>query len=551
MWSPHLATCWRNSGCSMPVPPYFKSRRSVVAAANGMLATTHPLAAVAGLSVLQSGGNAADAAVAAAFTLNVVEPFNNGLGGDMFALVWSAHDKQVHALNGSGPAPAAATITELQRRGIEGRMPETGLMPVTVPGAVGGLSSLLQHHGSLPLPELLRPAIRYADEGFPVPEVMARQWHNGAALLASTPEAAAQYLFGGKAPRAGQIVCLPKLAETLRVLSRDGLDAFYRGPIAESVVNYCEQHNGLITREDLANYEPEWVKPISTEYRGVRIYECPPNGQGIVTLEALNILEGYDLATFGGESADVRHVQIEALRHAFADGLAYVADPACVPVPVEAMLSKEYAASRRDTIDLRRAQPSPLPGTFTGDDTIYLTVVDKDRNAVSLISSLYFSFGSGVVAGDTGILLQNRGACFSLDTAHPNALAPGKRAYQTIIPALATRADELWLSFGLVGGYMQPQGHVQLINNLVDFNMDVQAALDAPRFRLQLDGTVTLESGNDPGIVSELKTRGHMLTPGVAESLTFGGGQIIAIDPESGALLGGSEPRKDGCAIGF
>ena len=535
----------------MPVPPYFKSRRSVVAAANGMLATTHPLAAVAGLSVLQSGGNAADAAVAAAFTLNVVEPFNNGLGGDMFALVWLAREKQVQALNASGPAPAAATIAEMQRRGVKSTMSETGLLPVTVPGAVGGLSSLLQRHGTMPLSALLRPAIRYASEGFPVPEVMARQWQAGQALLASTPEAAAQYLFGGEAPQAGQIVCLPQLAETLKMLASEGPDSFYRGPIGAAISKYCEQHDGLLTAADLARYRPEWVEPISTEYRGVRIYECPPNGQGIVTLEALNILEGYDLASFGEESADLRHIQIEALRNAFADGLAYVADPACVPVPVEAMLSKEYAASRRDTIELRRAQSSPLPGTFTGDDTIYLTVVDKDHNAVSLISSLYFSFGSGVAAGDTGILLQNRGACFSLDTAHPNALAPGKRAYQTIIPALATRNDELWLSFGLVGGYMQPQGHVQLINNLVDFDMDVQATLDAPRFRLQPDASVTMESGHDPDVVSELVARGHTLSPGVADSLTFGGGQIIAIDPESGALLGGSEPRKDGCAIGF
>ena len=535
----------------MPVPVYFKSRRSVVAAANGMVATTHPLAAVAGLSVLQAGGNAADAAVTTAFTLNVVEPFNNGLGGDMFALVWSIKDKQVRALNGSGPAPAAATIAEMQRRGVDGAMPETGLLPVTVPGAVGGLNSLLREYGTMPFRDVLQPAIRYAENGFPMPEVMARQWKAGVALLSSTPEAAAQYLFDGKAPRAGQIVCLPQLARTLRELARDGPDTFYCGPIAEAIVKFCEQHDGLLIRDDLAGFVPEWVEPISTDYRGVRIYECPPNGQGIIALEALNILEGYDLAGFGAHSADLRHVQIEALRQAFADGFAYVADPACVPVPVEAMLSKEYGASRRDTIELRRAQPSPLPGTFTGDDTIYLTVVDKDRNAVSLISSLYFSFGSGVVAGDTGILLQNRGACFSLDTAHPNALAPGKRAYQTIIPALATRDDELWLSFGLVGGYMQPQGHVQLINNLVDFDMDVQAALDAPRFRLQPDASVTMENGHDPVVVSELVARGHTLTPGVAESLTFGGGQIIAIDLESGALLGGSEPRKDGCAIGF
>ena len=531
----------------MENPRTFASRRSAVVAPNGMVATTHPLVAVAALSMLQRGGNAADAAAAGAWAMSVMEPFNSGLGGDAFALVWSARERRVHALNASGPAPAAATVTEMRRRGFDKTMPETGLLPVTVPGAVDGVASLLERFGSMSLKETLEPAIRYAENGYPVPEVMARQWKASETQLASTPDAAAQYLIGGHAPRTGQLVRLPKLGRTLRLLAEGGRDVFYRGAIADAIVRYSETHDGLLSRADFEGYRAEWTDPIWTDYRGIRLYECPPNGQGVVALEALNVLQDYDMAALGFGSVDSVHLQIEALRVAFADGFAYVADPRHVPVPTARMVSREHAQERRSTITRNQADARPLAPA----DTVYLTVVDKDRNAVSYISSLYLSFGSGVVAGDTGIFLQDRGACFSLDPNHPNALAPGKRPYQTIIPAMATRNDSLWLSFGVVGGFMQPQGHVQLLGNMVDHSFGPQTALDAPRFRLELNGDVTVESTHEPSLWTGLSQRGHTITAGVAKPITFGGGQIIAIDPESGALVGGSEPRKDGCAVGF
>lgn len=425
------------------------------------------------------------------------------------------------------------------------------MLPVTVPGAVDAITNLLQRFGSMPLREVLQPAIYYAEEGYPVPEVMAAQWQLSEEMLASTPEAAAQYLFGGRAPRAGQVVRLPKLARTLRLLSEGGRDAFYCGPIAADIVRYSEARGGLLSREDFVRYRAEWTEPIYTDYHGVRVYECPPNGQGVIALEALNILAGYELAELGFGSPEAHHLQIESLRLAFSDGFAYVADPAKVPVPTREMLSHECAVQRRRMIDRNLARPAPQPYLFSNNDTVYVTVVDKERNAVSLISSLYLSFGSGMVAGDTGIVLQDRGACFSLDPAHRNALAPSKRPYQTIMPALATQNDSLWLSFGLVGGFMQPQGHVQVLCNLVDFGLGAQGALDAPRFRLELDGRVTVEGTHDAGLRTALTARGHSITPGTVKPTTFGGGQIIAVDLDSGALLGGSDPRKDGCAIGF
>jgi gamma-glutamyltranspeptidase/glutathione hydrolase len=519
--------------------------------ANGMVATTHPLVAISALSVLQAGGNAADAAAAAGFAMNVMEPFNSGLGGDMFALVWWAKDRQVYSLNGSGPAPAAASIDELRQRGVYHAIPETGMLPVTVPGAVDGIASLLERFGTMTLSRVLEPAIGYAERGYPVPEKMADQWQMGEALLGSTPEAAAQYLIDGKAPRAGQVMRLPHLARTLRVLGEGGRDAFYNGPIAEAIVRYSETHGGLLSLPDLAGYRAEWTEPICTEYRGARLYECPPNGQGIIALEALNLLEGFDLSSSGFGSVDTLHLQIEALRLAFADAFAYVADPRTGRVPTSEMLSADFIRQRLRRLDPHRARPNPPPHSFRDNDTVYVTVVDKDRNAVSFISSLYLSFGSGLVAGDTGIFLQDRGACFSMEPGHPNALAPGKRPFQTIIPPLATRDDSLWLCFGVVGGFMQPQGHVQLMSNLVDYGMGVQTALDAPRSRLMPDGSVTLEHTHDPAVWAGLEARGHSLTPGIAHPRTFGGAQIIAVDPDSGALLGGSDPRKDGCAVGF
>lgn len=526
----------------------FRSRRSVVMATHGMVATSQPLAAQAGLRMLQEGGNAADATIAAAAVLNVVEPMSTGIGGDVFALVYKAREKRVYALNASGRAPAAATRDRVAAL-AGGQIPELGPLAVTVPGAVSGWDALLQAHGTRSLAEVLAPAIRYAEEGFPVTEIIGRLWAQSSDKLRRDEGAAATYLVGGKAPRIGQIFRQPDLARTLRRIAEGGPDAFYRGPLAERIAAYVQEKGGLLAAEDLAAHTSTWETPVEIGYRGHRLLECPPNGQGVVALQALGILAGFDLPSMRFGFADTLHLQIEAIKLAFADARRYICDPALVDVPVSALLSPAYLAERRALIDRQRAQDyAPgLPGAHA--DTAYLAVVDKEGNAVSFMNSLYHAFGSGLTVPGTGIMLQNRGALFALDPEHPNCVAPGKRPYHTIIPALLFQGDDLRLCFGVMGGLMQPQGQVQVLCNLLDFGMDVQQALDAPRFRVQEEAAIGFETGLSHEARLRLEKMGHTLKTNVAPVL-MGGGQLIRIDP-SGALQGGSDPRKDGCAIGY
>lgn len=501
--------------------------------------------------MLLAGGSAADAVIAAAAALNVVEPMSTGIGGDAFALVYDAQTRTVRALNGSGRAPAALSRETFAARGLTA-IPVTGMLPVTVPGAVDAWIELLAAHGRLPLAEVLAPAIEYAEHGFPVSEIIARGWKLAEPKLAAHPDAARTYLPEGRAPRAGECFRQPGLARSLQQIAAGGRDAFYHGPIAAAIAATSARDGGVLTAADLAAHRSTWETPISATYRGYTVYEIPPNGQGITALMALNILNGFDLARLAPASPEALHLQIEALRLAFADAAAYVADPAHVAVPTSWLLSPERAAERRALIDPQRAlpavRPMPLPG---GHDTVYITAVDADGNAVSFINSLYMGFGSGVVAGDTGICLQNRGAGFVLDPAHPNCVAPGKRPYHTIIPCMVTRGDRLWASFGVMGGFMQPQGHVQVLVNMLDFGMNPQEALDAPRFEL-IDPYLRQEAvalEHDPPVAQALAARGHVIADQQG-MFGFGGGQVIVVD-EAGVRHAGSDPRKDGCAVAY
>ncbi|HOG45641.1 MAG TPA: gamma-glutamyltransferase [Anaerolineae bacterium] len=529
----------------------FHSHRSVVMANRGMVATSQPLAAQAGLRVLQEGGNAIDAAVTAAAVLGVVEPMSTGVGGDAFALLYLAKEGRVRALNASGRAPLAATAERMAALCRRGRIPSSGPLTVTVPGAVSAWEALLQAHGTRSLAEALAPAIGYAREGYPVSEVIGRQWAQLSGKLRQDNGAAATYLVQGKAPRIGQVFRQPDLARTLEQLAAEGSAALYRGELAQRITAYVQAKGGLLTAEDLTAHTPTWETPIEVTYRGHRLLECPPNGQGIAALQALGILEGSDLGSMRWGFADTLHLQIEAIKLAFADALRYVADPCHAAVPADGLLEPGYLARRRALLDPRQANPSYAPGLPGAHaDTVYLTVVDEARNAVSFISSLYEGFGSGLVVPGTGIALQNRGALFALDPAHPNCVAPGKRPYHTIIPALLLAGQQLVLSFGVMGGYMQPQGQVQVLGNLLDWGMDVQQALDAPRFRWVEGNEVAFEAGLSHMARLGLEKLGHSVTTNAAPA-TMGGGQIIRIDPESGVLQGGSDPRKDGCAVGF
>lgn len=525
----------------------FASRRSVVMANNGVVAASQPLAALAGLDVLKAGGNAADAAVATAAMLNVVQPMSTGIGGDCFALFYDGKTGAVRALNGSGRSPYAATIDAMRQRGHR-TIPTLGPLAVSVPGTVAGWQDLLQTCGTMSLARVLEAAIYYARHGYPVTEIIAGYWSNAVRKLSAHPASATAFLIDGRAPRAGEIMRLPDLAATLEKIASSGVDVFYRGEIAQAIAGAMQQSGGLLALADLRDHTSSWSEPISIDYRGVRIYECPPNGQGLVALLALNMLQGDDLRALGHNSADYLHLLIEALKLAFADGYRHVADPDLSPAPLGDLLSAAHAAEQRSRIDMQQAANGPF--FDYGSDTVYLTVVDKDRNACSFINSLYMGFGAGLVVPGTGICLQNRGALFTLTPGHANALAPHKRPYHTIIPALATKDGQLFMSFGVMGGFMQPQGHVQVVCNMVDFGMDPQQALDAPRLRFDEGYKSAIESRIDAKTAADLRRRGHDLER-TNRFAGFGGGQVIMVHPESGVLLGGSEPRKDGCAVGY
>jgi len=537
-----------------------RSTRSIVLARNGLIATSQPLASAAGLRVLQNGGNAVDAAVTAAAVLSVVEPTMNSVGGDLFAIVYDAKTKTVHGLNASGRAPAAATPAEFKKRNLT-EIPYRGVLSVSVPGVVDGWNELLAKYGTITLERALQPAIGYARDGFGVSEIIAYQWKDAEPILARDPAAAATFLPGGHAPNPGDLFKNPRLANTLEQIARGGRDAFYKGPIAKAIADDMRRRNGLIAEADLAANHPDWVDPISTTYRGYQVLEMPPNTQGAVALEMLNILEGFDLKALGHNSAAYLHTLVEAKRIAFADRDSWLGDAGSVPpAALSRMISKEYAAERRREINPQHAAASYAPLSIAGrdtpipheppqarGDTIYMTVIDHDGNIVSLIQSIFENFGSGIVAGDTGITLHNRGNLFSLEPGHPNLLAPGKRPFHTLVPAMVLKDGKPWLSFGVMGGDMQPQGHVQVLLNLIDFGMNLQEAGEAPRFRHSAAG-LALESLIPADARAGLTARGHSL---VTQIGIFGGFQGIIVDPATGIYLGGSDPRKDGLAIGY
>ena len=529
-----------------------KTGRSVVRATHAMVASSQPLASQVGLDVLKRGGNAVDASIAMAAVLNVTEPMMTGIGGDAFMLVYWSSTKELKGLNASGRAPQALDLRYFDRKGLK-RVPDEGMESITVPGAFDGWVTLLEKYGTMKLADLLAPAIDYAENGFAVMEKTADDWEAEVSKLRKTPAASANYLVNGKAPRAGEIFRQPNLARTLRTLALGGRDAFYKGEIARAIADYCRRNGGFITEQDLAAQKSEWVQPISTNYRGYTVYEIPPNGQGLTALIALNILEGFDLSSMSSQPDRYYHTLIEAMKLAFADRNRYIADPAFAKVPVTELLSKEYATRRRGLIDANKALDSPLPGEVNvGSDTTYFTVVDKDGNAVSFINSLFDSFGSGVVAGDTGIVLQNRGTGFSLNPEHPNRIEPGKRPFHTIIPAMVFKGDRLFLSFGVMGGAIQPQGHVQVLANIIDRGMGLQQAIDAARFRYVNGKDVLLEDEISTNVIDKLLEKGHIRAspPGSLRS-SMGGGQAIMIDPVNKTLMGASDHRKDGLALGY
>jgi gamma-glutamyltranspeptidase/glutathione hydrolase len=527
--------------------PDAKLGRSPVLATRGMVATSQPLAAVAGLRVLQEGGNAIDAAIATAAVLNVVEPMMAGIGGDLFALVYDADSQKLYGLNATGRAGALASAQKLRERGLE-RIPYDDILSVTVPGALDGWEMLQSRFGSRPLAELLEPAIFYAESGFPVSEIIATDWELSVPKLKRHPDSTSTYLVDGRAPRHGEIFKSPDLGRTFRLIAEKGPDVFYRGELARRIVDFVQAEGGFLTYEDLANHHGDWVEPISTPYRDATVYQIPPNSQGFVALEMLNILEGFDLQKLGHNSAEYFHRMIEAKKLAFADRDRYLADPEKVLVPLEKLISKEYAAERRRLIDSERAATEVAPGLIDSTETVYLTVVDEKRNVVSFIYSVFDDFGSGRVVPGTGIALQNRGAGFSLESGHPNEMAPGKRALHTNMPGMVFKNGKPWISYGVMGGDMQPQGHAQVLSNIIDFGMNVQQAGEAPRFRHFSEGAVAFESGVDIDVLQALIQKGHRPMIRMA---VYGGYQAIEIDWENGVLIGGSDPRKDGCALGY
>ncbi len=538
--------------------------RSEVIATHGMAATSQPLASQVALDILKRGGTAVDAAIAANAALGLMEPTGNGVGGDIFAIVWDAKTQRLHGLNGSGRSPRSLTLATLRgelAKLASSTIPRTGPLPVSVPGAVDGWFELHRRFGKLPMKDLLAPAIAYARNGFPVSEVIAEGWARNARVLSKYPNFADVYMPKGRAPAKGEVFRNPQLADTLTAIANGGRDAFYRGDIARRIEKYLRANGGYLTAADMAAHTSEWVEPVSTNYRGYDVWELPPNTQGVAALQMLNILEAYDLKKMGFGSADYLHVFVEAKKLAFEDRARYYADPAFAKIPLKGLLSKEYAAQRRALIRMDRAALEYPADTKALDqaDTIYMSVADAAGNMVSLIQSNYRGMGSGMTPDGCGFILQDRGELFSLIDGHANVYAPGKRPFQTIIPAFVTKDGKPWLSFGVMGGGMQPQGHVQILVNLVDFGMNLQEAGDAPRARhdgsseptdeqMHDGGEVVLEVGVSPATVRALEARGHKVT--VANDGDFGGYQAVMRNAE-GVYFGASESRKDGAAQGY
>jgi gamma-glutamyltranspeptidase / glutathione hydrolase len=540
-----------------------KAGRSVTVASHGIVATSHPLAAQIGLDVLKKGGNAVDAAIATSAAMGLMEPMSCGMGGDLFAIVWDAKTQKLYGLNACGRAPGKASIEFFKTKGLK-EIPTLGPLSWSVPGCVDGWDELRKKFGTWSFKELLAPSIAYAENGVPVPEVIAGYWRGvePTRTRKPDPDTARVYLIDGKAPRNGELFKNPALADTFKMVAEGGRNAYYQGVIAKRLVAFSDRKGGLLSLDDFSKHTSEWVEPVKTTYRGYDVWELPPPGQGIAALQMLNLLEPHDLKKLGPTSPDYWHLFIEAKKLAYADRAKYYTDPLFARVPVKQLISKEYAAERGKLIDLKEA----IIEVPAGDaklglaDTIYLCVVDKDRNCVSLIQSNYSGFGSGLAPADLGFAIQNRGTLFALDENHANVLKPGKRPFHTIIPAMATKDGKPWLTFGVMGGDMQPQGHVQVLVNLIDFGMNVQAAGEAPRMEhigsatptgrpaAVNGGTVQVEPGISEEIVKELMKRGHDVR---RVRVNGGGYQGILIDPRTGILHGGSEARKDGMAVGY
>ena len=546
-----------------PTPRPGQAGRSATVANNGMVATSHPLAAQVGLEVLKRGGNAVDAAVATSAAMGLMEPTSCGIGGDLYAIVYDAKTKKLHGLNASGRAPGKATLAYFKEKGLKD-IPTSGPLSWSVPGCVDGLDQLRQKFGTMSFKELLAPSIDYAEKGVPVPEVIAGHWRSAAKM--KDPGIRETFLVREgdtlRPPRAGDVFKNPALANSYRVIAEKGRDGYYKGEIAEKLVALSDKAGGLFAMKDFEGHRSEWVEPVKTTYRGYDVWEIPPPGQGIATLQILNTLEPHDLAKMGPDSPDYWHLLVEAKKLAFADRAKFYADPVFAKVPVGELISKEYAARRAKLIDPKKALVNVPAGDpkLSTSETIYLCVVDKDRNCVSLIQSNYNGFGSGLCCPGTGFGIQNRGCLFSLDEKHANCLAPGKRPFHTIIPAMVTKDGKPFFTFGVMGGDMQPQGHVQVLVNLLDFGMNVQAAGEAPRVEhvgsasprgepeKPKGGTIQAEPGIPDEVVKELERRGHVVT---RVKVNGGGYQGIMIDPKTGVLHGGSEARKDGMAVGY
>ncbi|MEM9953295.1 MAG: gamma-glutamyltransferase [Chloroflexota bacterium] len=538
----------------------FASRRSMVVARRGMVSASNPMAAQAGLRILQQGGNAADAAIATAAMMNVFEPSATGIGGDCFALYYDAQSGTVTAMNGSGRAPKALSIEEVRKSGVEGdSIPGLNVHAITVPGAARGWEDLVKRFGTMPLTEVLKDPIFYAENGFAVAPAYGAFWGSDYArqFLSERPNAE-DYIPNGKTPSAGDVIRLTGLAKTFRTVAEDGADAYYKGQIAKNMVETVQARGSLMTLDDLASHETTWTDPISTDYRGYTVVEHPPNGQGLAALIALNIAEAWDLADMAWDDPAKVHLMIEAMRLAFADGKQYIADPHMNPAPLDFLLSKEYASERRAMVKTDSAMSPPSFGAPKNtSDTIYLCVVDGEGNACSFINSLYQggTFGSGVAVKDYGFFLQNRGANFVLTEGHPNALEGGKRPYHTIIPGMLLKDGELVGPFGVMGGFMQPQGHFQVVNALIDDDLNPQDALNRPRWQVSSGdpaGTILIEEGYPVKTMAQLARMGHTIRPVSGRGRgVFGRGHIILRNNETGVLFGGAEPRSDGQVAGY
>ena len=531
--------------------------RPVTMAPHGLVASPHYLASQAGVEILKLGGTAVDAAIATNAVLNVVYPHMCGIGGDAFWLIYDSSRKDLVFLNASGRSPYAATIDYFHKAGMNS-IPPRGLLSATVPGAVDGWFAAHSRYGNLSMPALLEPAIRYARRGYPITHILSFKIQEAAAELSRFPTSKNLFLPGGKAPKPGDVLTNAGLGKSLERIAREGRDVFYKGEICREIVQFSQENGGLLTERDFHETGSTWGRPASTTYRDYTVSETPPNSQGLAALMILNLVENYDFSSLGYQSPDHLHLLIEAKKVAFTDRTRYISDPEAVKIPVKELLSKDYAAERRSLIRRDRAAEASaiLPGSF-GGDTIYLCVVDEAGSAVSLIQSLYFSFGSAVVAGGTGILLQNRGAYFSLDPNHVNCLAPHKRTFHTLMASMTFKGGKPYMVFGTSGADGQPQTHVQVMTSVFDFGLDIQSAIEAPRWLSgrylinQPDGTLALEGRFSAEVIEELQKRGHQVNVVENWSSVMGSAHGIIIHPENGLRMGGSDPRSDGAAIGY